>query len=169
MLRHHTWILTVLVLTTACATDISTRNAGRPTKPDSRIALQPGGPHQERWQTNDIAIPFEYRRENDQFAMAGKVELQKRIANFPNIDFLRINIHFLDAEGIILSSHRLWSAGRSNELFFVNFDFSRQYPLPVGAANLTFSYTGEVADGGGGFSTRSRGGDRTSWRFWWTP
>jgi hypothetical protein len=168
MRRRWIWILSFAYTLLACAGGGATRNAGDPTRPESRVMLESGGTHQGHWQTLDIAINFEYQQAMDRFDMAGAVELQKRIINFPTLDYLRIRVHFLDAEGVILTTHQLWSAGSGANVFYglVNFNFTRQYPLPPGAKMIAFSYRGRASDGG---YSRMRGGDRTAWDFWWTP
>ena len=161
----------------ACATDQGIhRDAGRPTKPYSRISLQTTGDRQGRWQTNDIAIDFVYQRATDLFVMtgtsiqmAGKIELQKRLYNFPVINHLRIWVHFLDDEGLIISTHRLWTASRRTDTRLIRFDFKRQFPLPPNTAMLTFSYEGKMTDGGGRPGGLGSGGERVDWDFWWTP
>lgn len=167
----------VLGVMWACAADRGIhRDAGRPTKPYSRISLQTTGDHQERWKTNDIAIDFAYQRQTELFAMtgmaiqiSGQVELQKRLYNFPVINYLRIWVHFLDDEGLILSTHRLWTASRRTDTRLIRFDFQRQFPLPPNTAMLTFSYAGKMTDGGGRPGGLGSGGERVDWDFWWTP
>jgi hypothetical protein len=168
MRRHSIWILPIAYALLACAGGGAARNAGDLTRPESRVMLKPGGTHQDRWETLDIAINFEYQQEMNRFDMAGNIELQKRISSFPTLDYLRIRVHFLDTEGVILSTHQLWSAGRGANVFYglVNFNFTRQYPLPAGTQMIAFSYRGRASDGG---YSRTTGGDRTDWDFWWTP
>ncbi len=154
----------------ACASSGVNRSVGVLTKPESRVDIQPGGPHAARWQTLDIALDFEYQWEQTQFDVRGTVELQKRIQAFTTLDHLRIRAHFLDAEGVILSTHLLWSAGNRASVHygFVNFNFSRQYPPPAGTDMIAFSYSGEASDAGGdGFARRA--GGRGEWSFWWLP
>lgn len=175
--RAHIGIGLLLCGLWACVADRGIyRSVGRPTKPHSRITLQIPGDHQERWQTNDIAINFNYQREADLFAltgmtiqMFGDVELQKRLYNFPVISYLRIWVHFLDDEGLILSTHRLWTASRQTDTHLIRFGFRRQFPLPPNSTMLTFSYTGEMTDGGGRRGPGGQTGDRVDWSFWWTP
>ncbi len=177
MKRAHIGIGLLLCGLWACAADRGVyRNVGRSTKPYSRITLSTANHHQERWQTNDIAIDFDYQREADLFAvtgmmiqMSGTVELQKRLYNFPVISYLRIWVHFLDDEGLILSTHRLWTASRLTDTRLIRFDFRRQLPLPPNTTMLTFSYSGEMTDGGGRRGPGGRTGDRVEWSFWWTP
>lgn len=189
MQRHWIWIIPFICALWACAGGGINHNVGRLTKPESRVAVESGGPHEAQWQTLDVAIIFDYqwktlmatdrkagdtlppRWEPDRFDMTGRIELQKRVKEFTVLDYLRVRVHFLDAEGVILSTHHLWSAGyRGNMHYgFVNFNFSKQYPIPAGAEMIAFSYTGQASDGGGRGYSRGGGGDRIDWDFWWRP
>ncbi len=117
----------------SCAGAGVNRYTGRLTKTETRVAVQPGGPHEGYWQTRDLALDFEYQWETSSFAIEGKVELSKMIAHFTTIDQLRIRIHFIDSEGVILSTYNVWNAGYRESLHyhFVNFNFDKQYPPPV--------------------------------------
>jgi hypothetical protein len=170
MRRQWIWVLPIVCVLWACASNGSTRSVGVRTKPESRVAVQSGGPYQARWQTLDIAIDFEYQREVDRFDITGNVELQKRIQHFTTLDHLRIRVHFLGAEGVILATYLLWSAGHHGNMHyhFVNFNFNKQYPPPAGTEMIAFSYTGEASDAGGDGLARRSGG-RGDWSFWWTP
>ncbi len=170
MRTHWIWITILACTLWACANAGVNRNVGNLTKVESRVDVQPGGPHEARWQTLDIALDFEYQWEQDQFDMQGTVELQKRIQAFTTLDHLRIRAHFLDAEGVILSTHFLWSAGHRGNIHynFVNFNFNRQYQTPSGTEMIAFSYAGEASDAGGDGLARRSGG-RGDWSFWWLP
>ncbi len=156
----------------ACANDIRTHSVGRLTKPESRVAVEAGGPHQAQWRTEDVAVIFDYHWEPDRFEVQGRVELQKRVANFPILDYLRVRIHFVDEEGVILATQHLWASQRRGNLHynFVNFDFAKQYAPPPGTEMVAFSYTGAASDtGGDGFARSGGGGGRSDWTFWWRP
>ncbi|MBL0715728.1 MAG: hypothetical protein JJV98_18740 [Desulfosarcina sp.] len=168
MKRHIVWMVAAVMMLSGCASGIRNSYVGQAAKPDGRIALRPGDIHQEKWQTNDIAVNFEYQREAGRIDLAGNIELQKRLSNFTQVDYVRVYVHFLDTEGIILASQHLWSSSFNTEPFFVRFTFTRQYPLPPDTHGLTFSYTGQMSDGGDrGWAPG--GGDRIDWRFWRTP
>lgn len=164
------WIFSIVCFLWACASIGSNRLAGRLTKPESRVAVQPGGPHQAHWQTRDLMLNFEYQWEADRFDITGKVNLQKYLQHFTTLDHLRIRVHFLDTEGVILSTYNMWNAGHRNSMHyhFVNFNFSQQYAPPAGTDIIAFSYTGEASDAGGDGYARRAGG-RGEWSFWWNP
>ena len=110
---HLILIIPLLTIIWSCAQDITTQNVGRLTKPESRVDISAGGPYEARWQTLDIALNFEYQWEGERFDIRGNVELQKRIRGFTTLDHLRIRAHFLDVEGVILSTHYLWNAANN--------------------------------------------------------
>lgn len=164
------WLFVLAFVVWACANAGTKRFAGRVTKPESRVAVEPGGPHQTQWQTGDLALNFDYQWEADRFDIAGAVELSKKIQHFTILDFLRIRLHFLDAEGVILATYGVWNAGRRNSMhyYFINFKFDKQYAPPAGTEMIGFSYDGEASDSGGDGLARKSGG-RGDWAFWWTP
>jgi hypothetical protein len=154
----------------ACAGAGAKRFAGQQTKPESRVAVQPGGPHQAHWQTGDLTLNFAYQWETDRFDITGTVDLSQKLQHFTTLDHLRIRVHFLDTEGVILSTHNVWNAGHRNSMHyhFINFNFNKQYPPPAGMELIGFSYSGEASDAGGDGLARRSGG-RGDWSFWWTP
>ena len=153
-----------------CADAGTQRFTGRQTKPASRVAVDSGGPHQAHWQTRDLTLNFEYQWEANSFDIAGTVDLASKIQNFTTIEHLRIRIHFLDAEGVILTTYNVWNAGNRESMHyhFVNFKFNKDYPPPPDTAMIGFSYTGEASDAGGDGLARRSGG-RGDWSFWWQP
>ncbi len=155
----------------ACANGIKSHLVGRQTKPESRVPIESGGPHEARWQTGDLAVIFDYQWESDQFDMAGHIELQKKIANFPMLEFLRIRAHFVDAEGVIIQTEHLWSVGHRVDVFYglANFNFSRQFSPPRGTEMIAFSYDGGASDASSEGGFQRSGGGSADWSFWWQP
>lgn len=170
--KHPRWIwLCVLALfLCACANAGSKRFAGIKTKPATRVSVQHGGPYQAQWHARDLTLDFDYQWETDRFDIAGTVELSKKLNHFTIIDSLRIRLHFLDAEGIVLSTYNVWNAGHQDNMHyhFVYWHYDKQYSPPAGTAMIGFSYTGEVSDSGGDGLARRSGG-RGEWPFWWQP
>jgi len=163
-----TALLASLVLVLACAGG-GMSYTGRLAKPESRVTLRSGDAHQLKWQTEDIVVDATYALESGRLDLAGLVQLQSRLAHYPVVDFLRVSVHALDADGLILASYPLWSAGAGNEPFFVNWSFQRSYAVPETTRELTFSYRGRMSDGGGWGPVRGRDAGGISWDFWHTP
>jgi hypothetical protein len=165
------WIVLLAFVLGACANAGSQRFAGRKTKPASRVAVVPGGPHQAHWQTRDLTLTFDYQWEAGRFDIAGSVELSQKLQHFTILDNLRIRLHFLDAEGVILSTYNVWNSGNQENMHyhFVYWKYDKRYTPPDGTTMIGFSYTGEVSDAGGDGLARRSGGGRGEWSFWWQP
>lgn len=164
------WIafLASLALVLACAGG-GASYTGRLAKPESRVPLMGGDAHQLKWQTNDIVVDATYALGSGRLDLAGLVQLQSRLAHYPVVEYLRVSVHALDGDGLILASYPLWTAGANNEPFFVNWAFQRSYAVPETTRSLTFSYRGRMRDGGGWGPVRGRDGGGISWDFWHTP
>ena len=149
---------------------------GRVAKLDGRVALEAGGPYDLYWETNDIIISGTYQREGDGLDLIGRVQLQSRLSSLPNISHMWVRVHFLDAEGVIVETRRLWTAlgdgGLGGMDYFVKWDFDHRFTTPAPTRSLNFSYDGTVRDssgtddGGGGMS---RTGGSVGIDFWRTP
>jgi hypothetical protein len=87
-------------------------------------------------------------RQEDAFQIDGRVERLGPVKNFANINYFRISIHFLDAEGVIIESRLLWSAGVAADAKLVRWNFSQRCPLPDQAVAFGFSYRGAFSESG---------------------
>ena len=129
---------------------------GWEAKPDNRTPLLEGGPHAAIWHTDDLAIHYRYELEGNRLNIEGRIERQNRTKHFPNLKAW-VRIHFVDANGIILESHRLWSQRGSDIYGGLRWEFKHSWELPPGNRAVAFSFSGTA-------------GDRdTSWDFWQTP
>jgi hypothetical protein len=144
------------LVVSACAGKNWFSYTGRETKPENRNALQQGGPHAAIWTTNDIELRYSYQLRDNRLDIEGQVVRQNRIKNFPNLTAW-VSIHFLDANGIILETHRLWSQRGSDVYGGLQWQFRHSWPLPPGNQAVGFSFTGSAGD------------NDTSWDFWQTP
>jgi hypothetical protein len=152
----------------ACASGNLSYN-GRFARPESIVSLIRGDAHELQWQTNDIAVEGTYILDGDQLHLAGQIKLQSRLANFPVVDFLRVNAYAVDGDGLILASYPLWQASPGSEPFFIKWSFQRQYTVPEATRAVAFSYQGRMSDGGGLGPMRGMDDGGTSWDFWHTP
>ena len=164
------WLLLYLsIFLVGCAGGGAMSYAGRLAKPESRVMLAAGDVHELRWQTSDIAIEATYALSPNELDLAGLVQLQSKLTHYPIVEYLRIEAHALDGDGIILGSYPLWRAGANAEPFFINWAFQRRLPVPEGTRAITFSYRGRMRDGGGWGPVRNRDDGGISWDFWHTP
>ena len=118
---------------------------GRLTKDDNRVALENDGSDAGIWQTNDIAIHYHYVREADRLTITGKVQRQARIKHFHRLNAW-VWIHFLDGEGFVLESRRLWAQNGSDVYWQIRYNFTRDWPLPPETRAMGFSYSGRASD-----------------------
>lgn len=172
------WLLALLLIISlsACTERFRKSFNGRVAKPDGRAALETGGPYDLYWETNDIIISGTYERKGESLDLIGRVKLQSRLDSLPNVAHMWVRVHFLDAEGVIVSTHRLWTAlgdgGMGGKDFLINWDFNRRFTTPASTRAMTFSYDGTMrdsssTDGGGGGVGRT--GGSVGIDFWRTP
>ena len=159
----------VLMSLGACAGGGGSSYTGRLAKPESMVKLLEGDARELKWMTNDLEINAMYILESNQLDLAGSVQLQSRLENFPVVEYLRIRIHPLDGDGVILGSFPLWSSRFRSEHFSINWAFQRSYTVPETTQAMTFSYRGRVQDVGGRGVFSGRDGNGVDWDFWHTP
>lgn len=135
---------------------------GTPARPDNRLALAAIEGASQVWQTRDLALHFTAVVEKEALVTDGRVERLGPIEHFAWIDAFRVSIHFIDAEGGILDSRLLWTAGVGGDAYLVRWTFSRRYDLPAQTSAIGFSYRGA-------FSENGEDGGRTSWEVWQEP
>lgn len=169
--RRRAWGALALVpwlLLAACASAGSLSDIGRMAQPEGRLTLASQGLQALQWENNDLVIQGQYTFEPDHLEINGRVRLQPRLAHFNILEYLRVDIYFLDGDGLILGGQRLWDAGYANTDFFTRWHFVRGYAPPSGTRAITFGYTGRVRDGGGSFIGWN-GGDGIDFSFWRRP
>ncbi len=138
-------LLLSFVLLTACSGKHWRGWEGRLTKPDNRIVLNNGGPHAGIWQTNDLAIHYRYAWEEDRLVIQGQVKRQARIRYFHRLQAW-VWIHFLDTNGYVLASRRLWAQNGSDVYGQIRYRYHQNWQLPAGSRAVGFSYSGRARD-----------------------
>ena len=136
---------------------------GTSARPGNRFLLATIDGKSSLWQAKDIAIHYVASSAGDTLHISGTVERLNTIKNFPTINSLRVAVHFITDDGIILDSKQLWSAGTNANDRFVRWTFSKEYPLPPRASAIGFSYRGVVSMGGG------ESGGQDGWQVWQRP
>jgi len=142
---------------------INTSEVGTPARPDNRHPLATTGGEPELWKSKDIALHYTTVVNNDAVGIKGTVERLNTIKHFVLIKHFRVSIHFLNADGIILNTHLLWTGGNGQETRFVRWTFDKNFPLPVGATAIGFSYRGSL------FDNQGEGAGRSGWDVWQRP
>jgi hypothetical protein len=99
------------------------------------------------WQSNDLSISYTIDSRTPLFSLSGTLELNPSLVMFyPVVDSLFLRIHFLDADGKILStspinvsySYRTYAVRKSS------FTFTKE--ISGQAEAFTFSYSGTFSD-----------------------
>ena len=135
----------LLMLLTSCANKHWLGWEGRLTKTDNRLALQTGGPHAGIWQTRDIAIHYRYVHEQDRLVITGRVERQARLRYYHRLRAW-VWIHFMDGDGYVKASRRLWAQNGSDVYAQIRYRFNRDWQMPPGVEAIGFSYSGRASD-----------------------
>ena len=156
----------------ACAT-ANPLSPGAWVEEKDRIALQDGGPHQGSWQTRDLTINYAYREAAKRLDVTGTIILGDYIPKgYSTLDYLRIYIHLLAPDGVVLETKDIKYFGYFRQLDFLEkMTFKSQLTLPEDTVAIAFSYSGRASQGGGSpFSDNSGGGSgQIAWDFWKVP
>ena len=159
----------LITLLVACAGKVFTYE-GSWVAEDDRISLQDGGPHKGDWQTRDVAIEYAYQQETQNLQISGVVKLGGYLTTgFSTLEYLKLDIYTLDADGIVLNSELILNYAYRRDLDLLGeMTFGNQLALPADTAAIAFGYRGRVTEGGGG-SGVTRSGDQIAWEFWKIP
>ena len=160
-LRQSLLLLGLFFIVVSCA-GLGSTYQGTQAKPDNRQSIAELKGKAVVWGGKDISIQYTASVANEILEMKGVVEPLGTIKNFPQINSLRVSIHFIDAGGRILATSGLWSAGARKDATLVRWTFANQYPLPPGTSAIGFSYRGSVSDNG-------ESGGKDGWDVWQRP
>jgi len=137
-------------------------------KQESRIVLLEGGPHTRTWKTQDLSIDYRYQRNQDNFEISGTVEMNKSLMRgFPVLEYLNIQLHILDTQGLVLRSKRVLASEYRH--MTKKMLFNQIVELPPGSIAMNFSYRGRARDVGGSGRTVEDTGGGDYWDFWSYP
>lgn len=130
---------------------------GATARPDSRINLQEGGPHEGRWQTRDLSVKYRYQRNANTLQLSGIAELENHLKyNFGTLESLKLWVNYLNIEGKVLDYKLILTSEYRQMIRTMN--FSHHLKLPPDTAEMAFSYSGHAIDGGSG-------NDGSDWHF----
>jgi hypothetical protein len=137
---------------------------------EDRISILDGGPHEGSWQTRDLLIHYQYRETTSSLQITGVIEFASYIQkNFRTLEHLKLNIHFLEANGIVLDTKRIKAFGYRRFFDLLGqMSFNSRFDLTQDTVGFGFSYHGRVTEGGGSRNF-SRSGDRIDWDFFKAP
>jgi hypothetical protein len=105
--------------------------------------LQPGGTSADTWQTFDILIDYQYKRDGDVLAISGTARLtQHYVIMYASLRDLRVFLFFLDDNQRVLKSS-LIARSLSNEIDDT-LQFKQSFQMPPGTTRIAFGYDGQV-------------------------
>jgi hypothetical protein len=156
----------------ACA-GVNPLSPGAWVEENNRIAIKDGGPYKGSWQTRDLTVNYEYREAAKNLEVSGTIKLADYIPmGFSTLDYLRIYIHFLTSDGIVLETKNLQYFGYFRYIDYIEkMSFKSRFDLPENTAAFAFSYDGRASQGGGGpiGYNSDNGSGQISWDFWKVP
>jgi hypothetical protein len=139
---------------------------------EDRITVMDGGPHKGNWKTRDLSIHYEYQEGAPGLQVKGVIELANYIRmGYNALEYLHLNIHLLESNGIVLSTQRIGSSGFLQPFRLAReMTFSGNFDLTQDTVAFAFSYSGRAvtADGPGPSSSSDSEG-RIDWEFWKVP
>ena len=156
-------------LSAACA-GLSVLSPGSWVEEKDRIPVLDGGPHKGSWQTRDLTINYEYQETGQSLQMSGVIDLADYITNgFSTLDYLRLHIHFLDADGTVMDTQSVKTFGYRRYMDLLGkMTFNNRFNWVENTVSVAFSYSGKASSGGGsGIADDTNG--RIDWDFWKVP
>lgn len=164
-IRFAVVLLVLAAALTACQGKISGYEGTIATQ-EERIALKSGGPHEGRWQDDNLIVDYQYFRKPDTMTVEGTVRLTRRLTGtFRMVQNFSVRANLLTAEGKIVKSLVIVVVGNS---VIRPWTFKRTTECPPEVTAMNFSYRGRASEG-----TRGMGGlrrsDGVSTSFWKNP
>ena len=157
------FILFLLITGLIACSGVNPLSSGAWVEEKNRIPLLQDGQQEGSWQTRDLSIQYEVRQEFNTLHISGVVDFGGPVnTSFSTLEYLRIYIHALKDNGIVLKTKPVKTFGYRRHLFLLGtMSFKGQFDTS-GEADIVavaFSYDGTVMEGGG----------RTTWDFWKVP
>jgi hypothetical protein len=155
-------LLFLVQLFFACA-GVNPLSPGSWVEEKNRVPVLQDGQQKGSWQTPDLSIEYELRKEANRLQISGVVDFGAYITKgFSTLEYLTIYIHALKDNGIVLKTIPVKTFGYRRQFDLLgkmsfNGDFDMSADVDIVA--VAFSYSGTVMEGGG----------RTTWDFWKVP
>ena len=134
-------ILTVYVMLTGCQT-MAQRDLGKMVPSGNQVAIKSGGPFDERFQTDDMTVTYQYWQAGNQLKARGTTHIK-----YESINQLVFHLYWLDEQGKVVDIKNFFSFLDDSD--FVNFKasdrhFHRDFTIPAGATAFAIGYDGET-------------------------
>lgn len=163
MLLRYPYGLTFLVL--ICVGMLACRPSwfsyeGSLARPEGRIVLAQGGPHEGTWHDPDLIVRYRYFRKPNRLQLEGTLELGARLTkSFGEVKHFSVTVVMMDAENRILKTGVLVSVGQG---IIRPWSFRTTVEIPSRVTAMNFSYRGVAFD-------HAEEGGKVSSSFWKTP
>ncbi len=155
-------LLFLVQLSFACA-GANPLSPGAWVEEKNRIPVLQDGQQKGSWQTRDLSIAYQLKKEANRLEISGVVDFGAYITKgFSTLEWLHIYIHALKDNGIVLKTIPVKTFGYRRHfdlLGKMTFNGHFEMSADVDIVAVAFSYSGTVQDGGG----------RTNWDFWKIP
>jgi hypothetical protein len=135
-------LLVVVGLMGVSCASINQRDMGKLVPPGNRVAIKDGGPFDERFQTNDMSVTYQYWKAGHQLKARGTTHIE-----YESINQLVFHLYWLDEQGKVIDIKNFFSFLDDSD--FVNFKasdrhFHRDFTIPAGATAFAIGYDGET-------------------------
>jgi len=135
-------MITAYVMLTACQT-MAQRDLGKLVPSGNRVAIKNGGPFDERFQTEDMTVSYQYWQAGNQLKARGTTSIR-----YESIKELVFHLYWLDEQGKVIDIRNFYSFLDDSD-FIDNPSgdrhFHRDFSIPAGAKAFAIGYDGETA------------------------
>ena len=118
------------------------RDMGKLVPYGNRVAIKSGGPFEQRFQTNDMNVSYQYRTAGNQLKVWGTTSLR-----YESLDVLVFHLYFLDEKGAVIEIHNFFSFLDHSDFVLErasNRQFHRDFTVPAGAVAYAIGYDGKT-------------------------
>ena len=118
------------------------RDMGKFVPPGKRVTIENGGPFDRRFETNDMAIAYQYRVAGNRLKVWGTSEIR-----YESINELVFHLYFLDERDTVIGIHDFYSfLDHSNFIALKDNtrQFHRDFTVPECAVAFALGYDGET-------------------------
>jgi len=135
-------LLMLLIVGLAGCKTMDQRDMGKFVPPGNRVAIERGGPFEQRFQTNDMTIVYQYQTTGNRLKVWGTIDVR-----YESINELVYHLYFLDERYTVIGIHDFYSF--LNHSDFMKFkdntrQFHRDFTVPEGAVAFALGYGGET-------------------------
>jgi hypothetical protein len=134
-------LLGLMVVLAGCQT-MKQRDMGKIVPTGNQVVIKSGGPFEQRFQTNDMNVSYQYRTAGNQLKVWGTTSLR-----YESLDVLVFHLYFLDEKGAVIEIHNFFSFLDHSDFVLErasNRQFHRDFTVPAGAKAYAIGYDGKT-------------------------